>query len=93
LTVLALCGLRPNHWILLAGVALLWSVGTRMLLALAVSRSVVKERSAAQSVLLYPVRDLLGLMFWLTSYVSRKVLWRNEIYRLESGGRMRRVHR
>ena len=46
-----------------------------------------------QSVLLYPVRDLLGLLFWAASYCSRKVLWRNEIYLLETGGRMRRVHR
>jgi ceramide glucosyltransferase len=93
LAALALCGLRPAHWLLLASAALLWTVGTRMLLALAVSRSVVKERSAVQSVLLYPVRDLLGLLFWMASYASRNVLWRNEIYRLESGGRMRRIHR
>ena len=64
-----------------------------MLLALAVSKSVLREKSAWQSVLLYPVRDLLGIFFWTASYCSRNVLWRNEIYRLEQGGRMRRVAR
>ena len=64
-----------------------------MLLAFAVSHSVVREKSALPSVLLYPVRDLLGLLFWAASYCSRNVLWRNEVYRLETGGRMRRVHR
>lgn len=93
LTTVALCGLRPPHWLLWASVALLWSIGTRMLLAFAVSHTVVREKSAVASVLLYPVRDLLGLLFWAASYCSRNVLWRNETYRLESGGRMRRVHR
>ena len=93
LAAVALCGLRPPHWLVLAGAVLLWSIGTRMLLALAVSRSVLREKSAVSSVLLYPVRDLLGLLFWATSYCSRKVLWRNEIYLLETGGRMRRIHR
>jgi ceramide glucosyltransferase len=93
LTVLALFGLRPSHWLAWASAALLWSVGTRMVLAFAVGHYVVREKSLWQSVLLYPVRDLLGLLFWLASYSSRKVLWRNEIYQLESGGRMRRVHR
>jgi ceramide glucosyltransferase len=93
LTAVALCGLRPPHWLLLASTALLWNVGTRMLLAFAVSQDVLGEKSALQSVLLYPVRDLLGIFFWAASYWSRKVLWRNEMYLLEKGGRMRRVHR
>ena len=93
LTALALCGLRPSHWLAWASAALLWSVGTRMVLAFAVSHYVVREKSLWQSVLLYPIRDLLGLLFWLASYSSRKVLWRNEIYLLETAGRMRRVHR
>jgi ceramide glucosyltransferase len=93
LTAAALFGLKPPHWLLLATAALVWSVGTRMLLAFAVSQDVLGERSALQSVLLYPVRDLLGILFWAASYWSRKVLWRNEIYQLEKDGRMRRVYR
>jgi ceramide glucosyltransferase len=64
-----------------------------MLLAFAVSHLVVREKSAGPSVLLYPVRDLLGILFWAASYCCRKVVWRNEIYLLETGGRMRRIHR
>ena len=93
LTAVALCALQPHHWFGLAAGALLWSVGTRMLLAFAVSHNVVREKSAGPSVLLYPVRDLLGILFWSASYCSRKVLWRNEMYLLETGGRMRRIHR
>ncbi len=93
LTAAALCGLRPHHWLAGVGATLLWSVGTRMVLAFAVSRRVVQEKSAWQSVLLYPLRDLLGILFWAASYCSRKVLWRNEVYLLETAGRMRRVHR
>jgi ceramide glucosyltransferase len=93
LAAVAICGLHPHHWLAWASGALLWSVGTRMLLASAVSHSVVRERSSWPSVLLYPVRDLLGIVFWAASYCSSKVLWRNEMYLLETGGRMRRVHR
>lgn len=93
LTAVTLIGLHRSHWFPLAVAAILWSIGTRMLLAFAVSQRVVGEKSAWSSVWLYPVRDLLGILFWATSYLGRKVLWRNEIYRLEKGGRMRRIHR
>ena len=69
--------------------ALLWSIGSRMLLALAVSKSVLREKSPWQSVLLYPIRDFLAILFWMASYGSRKILWRSETYLLETGGRMR----
>ena len=69
--------------------ALLWSIGSRMLLALAVSKSVLREKSPWQSVLLYPIRDFLAILFWIASYGSRKILWRSETYLLETGGRMR----
>ena len=69
--------------------ALLWSIGSRMLLALAVSKSVLQEKSSGQSVLLYPIRDFLAILFWIASYGSRKILWRSETYLLEAGGRMR----
>ena len=69
--------------------ALLWSIGSRMLLALAVSKSVLQEKSPWQSVLLYPIRDFLAIFFWMASYGSRKILWRSETYLLETGGRMR----
>ncbi|MGC1783723.1 MAG: bacteriohopanetetrol glucosamine biosynthesis glycosyltransferase HpnI [Acidobacteriaceae bacterium] len=80
-------------WQWIAAGALVWSIGSRMLLAAIISRSVLREKSPWQSILLYPLRDLLGIFFWAVSYGSRAVLWRNEMYLLEKGGRMRRVHR
>ncbi len=70
--------------------ALLWSIGSRMLLAALVSRCVLNETPMWQSVLLYPARDLFGIFFWAASYGSRRILWRNEVYLLETSGRMRR---
>lgn len=74
----------------LALAALLWSILSRMALAAVVSREVLREPSSWRSVLLYPVRDLLAMLFWASSYGSRRILWRNEIYLLEKEGRMRR---
>jgi ceramide glucosyltransferase len=79
------------HMPLLAVAALLWSVGSRMLMAAVASQRVLREKSPWQSVLLYPVRDLVGIFIWFASYGSRTIFWRNEIYLLESGGRMRRL--
>ncbi len=89
LTAIAACFL---HQPAIAIAALLWSIGSRMLLAAAVSRRVIRERSPWQSVLLYPGRDLLAILFWIASYSSRKIFWRNEVFLLENGGRMRRAN-
>ena len=80
------------HWLWLAWAALAWGMGNRMLLADAVGAGVVQERALARTLLLYPVRDLMGFCFWLASYGSNKVLWRGEQYTLEAGGYMRSVH-
>jgi ceramide glucosyltransferase len=67
-----------------------WSILTRMGMAAAISRVVLRERSPWQSIFFYPLRDLLAIGFWVSSYWSRKIHWRNEIYLLEKEGRMRR---
>lgn len=74
----------------LAVAALAWSLVSRMAMAALISRSVVREKSPWRSVLLYPLRDLLGIVFWAASYASRKILWRREVYVLEAEGKMRR---
>jgi ceramide glucosyltransferase len=84
--VVALALHRPG----IAAAALIWSVGSRMLLAAVIGKLVLHEKSAWPSVLLYPIRDFAGMFFWMASYGSRKIFWRNEVYLLESGGRMRR---
>lgn len=71
------------------GAALLaFSVLGRMLQAWVVGRYVVCERKLWRTVLLYPLRDLSGFIFWAMSYRNRRVLWRGEMYVLEAEGRM-----
>ena len=60
-----------------------------MLLAAVVGAAVVQERSLARTMLLFPLRDLMGFGFWLASYGSNRILWRGREYSLEKGGYMR----
>jgi ceramide glucosyltransferase len=72
------------------GVALLaWAVATRLALSLAVGRGVVQDPSWFNLLVLYPIRDLMGFFFWAASYMSRKILWRGQVYELLPGGKMR----
>jgi ceramide glucosyltransferase len=86
--VTALC----LHWPWIAIASLAWGIITRMLLAAVVGAAVVQERSLARTMLLFPLRDLMGFGFWLASYGSHKILWRGEQYLLEKGGYMRSLH-
>jgi ceramide glucosyltransferase len=82
-------------WLHLPWVAtacLAWGLVTRMLLAGVVGRAVVGERSLPRTMLLFPLRDLMGFGFWLASYGSNRILWRGEEYILEKGGYMRSAH-
>jgi ceramide glucosyltransferase len=80
------------HWPWIAAISLAWAIVTRMLLAAIVGSAVVQERSLARTMLLFPLRDLMGFCFWLASYGSNTILWRGEEYTLEKGGYMRAVH-
>jgi ceramide glucosyltransferase len=71
--------------------ALLGSVLARSLQAWVVGRYVVRDRRIWASMVLFPVRDLIGLMVWVLSYASNRILWRGEVYELGEGGRMRPV--
>jgi len=70
--------------------ALAWSIVSRMLLAAAVGGAVVREANLPRTVLLYPLRDLMGFAFWAASYASNKILWRGEVFELSRDGLMRR---
>jgi len=52
----------------------------------------VGDRHALTRSWLYPVRDLLGFFLWCGSYLSSKIDWRAEVYRLTTGGRMIRAN-
>ena len=70
--------------------ALAWSIATRLLLAAVVGGTVVSEGNLLRTVLLYPLRDLVGFGFWAASYASSKILWRDEVFELLRDGVMRR---
>ena len=89
--VLAAIGAAAAGWPVLAAALLAWSIGSRMAMAALLGRRVLHERPLWRVVLLYPVRDLMALGFWASSYASRRILWRGEWYELEIEGRMRRV--
>lgn len=65
-----------------------WSVLTRWAIALAAGWAVVGERNLFTLLVLYPVRDLMGIGFWAASYASSKVLWRGKVFQLLPGGKM-----
>jgi ceramide glucosyltransferase len=66
-----------------------WSWSTRVALAALVGGLVVQDPHLWGNALLYPVRDLLGFLFWSASYLGNDVLWRGEVYELLRGGLMR----
>jgi len=82
-----MAALAMHHPVL--GLPLLaYSVASRMLLAAVVGASVVQERRLLRTMLLFPLRDLLGFCYWAASYGSSNILWRGKVYRLTQGGLM-----
>ena len=67
-------------WSLLS-VALL----VRMLVALNIGVGFLRDGQVLRDLLLLPVRDVLGLVFWAWSYASDTVVWRGERFRLRRG--------
>ena len=75
---------RPVFGLALLGYAIL----QRMLLAAFTGSLAVHERHLVRTVLLYPLRDLLGFFCWIASYAGNTILWRGHRYRLSRGGFM-----
>lgn len=81
-------GLLLGHpWWGLALIA--WAVASREALSLAVGRTVVRDPSWFNLLVLYPVRDLMGFFFWAASYMGSRILWRGRVFQLLPGGKMR----
>lgn len=70
---------------------LAYSAIQRMILAAVLGSSAVQERHLLRTILLYPLRDLLGFCCWAASYASSTILWRDRRYRLSRGGFMHPV--
>ncbi len=71
--------------------AFLWTVSTRVLHSALVGHLVVRDREAVRLAWLYPLRDLLGSLFWAGSYLSRRVDWRDDRFELTHGGVVRLI--
>jgi len=71
---------------------LAWAILSRLLLSIVVGNWVVRDRSWFNLMVLYPVRDLMGIFFWAASYTSSKIHWRGRKFQLLPGGRMRAVN-
>lgn len=74
------------------GLSLLaFSVVQRMVLAAFIGARAVQERHLLRTILLYPLRDLLGFGCWAASYFGSTILWRGRRYRLTRGGLMHAI--
>jgi ceramide glucosyltransferase len=72
------------------GIALFaWSLFTRLVLAVVVGRVVARDQSWFGLLVLYPIRDLMGIGIWAASYWGRQILWRGKVFELLPGGKMR----
>ena len=77
------------HRPMLGAPLLLWSWASRVASRYSGRRAGSGEPRLGQTALLYPLRDLLGLSYWVASYVSNQVRWRGEVYNLLEDGPMR----
>ncbi len=84
-------GLMGLAWGLLsgrAGVGALWLLGTvvnRWVQASTVLR-VLGEDEWMHGAAIYPLRDLLGSLLWVGSYLGENFYYRGKVYRLKQGG-------
>jgi hypothetical protein len=63
-----------------------------MALCLLVAGTVVRDRAAVRRAWLYPVRDLMGFVFWVRSYLAgRRLRYRGEPYELLPEGKLRKL--
>lgn len=84
-----IAGLASGHTVLgwsLLGAAFV----NRVIQSIAAGYFVAGDRKALTRAWRYPLRDLLGAFLWIGSYLSAKIDWRGEEYRLSTGGLMLR---
>jgi ceramide glucosyltransferase len=89
--ILAWGGALLLGWPMVAWGALGFAVLGRSLQAWVVGRFVVCKRRTWPTMILFPIRDLMGMMFWALSYTSNRILWRGEMYELVEDGKMRKA--
>jgi ceramide glucosyltransferase len=70
----------PWSWIVLSAVLLL-----RILVALAVGKSVLKDSQLSGQMWLLPLRDLIAVGVWIASFWGHTVTWRGDRFELRKG--------
>ena len=58
------------------------------LITAAITSNKLGDNEGLQSIYLLPVRDLVGLIFWLLAFSQRTVVWRGVEFKLTSQGKM-----
>jgi len=66
-----------------------WSLANRVIESVAIGWGVTRDRNCLTKPWLYPLRDLLGFIVWVASYLSRNMHWRGRRFELVKGGRLR----
>lgn len=87
-------------WALLAVIAsggALWSISlfslallVRVAVALSIGVGILRDGQVLRDLLLLPLRDVFGLIFWMWSYAGNTIVWRGERFHLKQG-QMERV--
>ena len=92
LGLLAWIGLTlGGHWAWGAGL-LAFTILDRVILCILVASLVVRDSVAVRKAWLYPLRDLMGFIFWVRSYLaSRRLCYRGDPYELLPEGRLRKI--
>jgi ceramide glucosyltransferase len=85
-----IAGLAGGH-VMLGSALLIAAFLNRLVTSIAAGYIVAQDRRALAGCWLYPMRDLLGAVLWVGSYLSAKIHWRGEVYRLTTGGLMLRT--
>jgi len=61
------------------------ALGTRLLMALTVGVGVLRDRQVWRDLVLIPLRDLIAVVVWATSFLGHQVSWRGTSFILENG--------
>jgi ceramide glucosyltransferase len=77
---LLMAGAAGWSWIVLGIVLLL-----RILVALKIGKSILKDRQVLPHLWLLPVRDLIAFAVWIVSFWGHTVTWRGDRFELRKG--------
>lgn len=88
--VLAGVGAWIHGWPILGLGLFLFAVAMKILHSILIG-ALIEDKNSILWSWLYPLRDLFGFMFWVGSYGSRQVGWRDDQFLLTAGGVVRRV--